>query len=339
MTRDEFHRLRNGESIAHAIFNCRIADPSLLDTIEFYAEDLRLLREIAGEVTTCTTPAELARASPGLLWTWWHAPSVPALALWRARRLPAIATGAVDLSNTVETPLRHAVKRPLTLAGAELAHLNIAISDYEAADLRALAGGATVRTLHPGVDCGYYTPGTLTSTPTVVTVAQVNPTSIHRKGLDRVVAAFANVRGTIPEARLAIVGPVDSGGNDWIRSLAAREREGVDFVGRVSRDVKRDVLRSSWAYMQPSRYEGFGLAVAEAMACGATPVVSDAGSLPEVVGSVGRVVVDPNPGMLAAAVVDVLRRGGRDEQRELAADSALRFASATRVARFRATLL
>jgi glycosyltransferase involved in cell wall biosynthesis len=42
--------------------------------------------------------------------------------------------------------------------------------------------------------------------------------------------------------------------------------------------------------VHPSRYEGFGLQILEAMACGTPVLSSNAGSLPEVVGNAGRLV-------------------------------------------------
>ena len=57
------------------------------------------------------------------------------------------------------------------------------------------------------------------------------------------------------------------------------------------------------AFCLPSLYEGFGLTALEAMACGAPVVVSDRGSLPEVVGDAG-IVTAPT----AAAIAEALRR-------------------------------
>jgi glycosyltransferase involved in cell wall biosynthesis len=56
----------------------------------------------------------------------------------------------------------------------------------------------------------------------------------------------------------------------------------------------------------PSLMEGFGMTALEAMACGTPVVVSDRGSLPEVVGDVG-IVVPPDGASLAAALEKVLR--------------------------------
>ena len=327
--------ISSGSRIEHAVFYCKLNDVSLLETLEFYSEDLRLLRDLAEEVTICTNLKSLLRAKPGLLWAWWHAPSLPAIAFWRLKRRPVVATGAVDLTNSVEPSIRHRLKRPLTHLAARLAHLNIAISDYERSDLARLSPRVTARTLYPGVDCSYFRPSEPSLTPLVTVVAQVNGPSIHRKGLDRLIESFVQVRRRLPEARLVVVGPVKPDGEHWIESMSrSRRLEGVEFAGLVDRQRKRDLVASSWAYVQPSRYEGFGLAVAEAIACGARPIVTAVGSLPEVVGSIG-IVCEPDPSALAESICDVLGvKPTPDSQREVARE-ALRFASASRTARFR----
>ena len=63
---------------------------------------------------------------------------------------------------------------------------------------------------------------------------------------------------------------------------------------------------ASDVYVQPSIWEGFGLPILEAMACG-TPVVSTtAASLPEIVGSAGLLVEPRDPVGLALAILRVL---------------------------------
>ena len=327
--------IAEGSRIDHAIFYCKLSDVSLLETLEFYSEDLRLLRELADEVTICTSLRSLVRARPGLLWAWWHSTSLPAIALWRLRRRSVVATGAVDLTNPVEPSTRHRIKRPLTKAAARLAHINLAISDYERSDLERLSPRLIARTLYPGVDCSYFRPAEPSHTPSVTVVAQVNGPSIHRKGLDRLIESFVEVRRRIPEARLVVVGPVKPDGVNWIESMRQASRlDGVEFAGFVDRERKRDLVASSWAYVQPSRYEGFGLAVAEAMACGVRPIVTDVGSLPEVVGSIGT-VCDPNASALAESICDALKEKPTPDDQENVASEALRFTSASRTERFR----
>ena len=58
--------------------------------------------------------------------------------------------------------------------------------------------------------------------------------------------------------------------------------------------------------MTPSIYEGFGLPVLEAMACGAPVVSSDASSLPEVVGDAGLLFESENVGALTRTIQSVL---------------------------------
>ena len=333
------HSVRSidADNFDSVVFYCRIRDRSLLRTLEFYAEDLDMLGRMSPAVHICTTWRELLAAPSGVLWAWWPATATPAVLYWRLRRRPVVLTGAVDLTNPLESLNKRRVKRVLTRAAVRASDITLAISDYERRDLELLVPSATVATLHPGVDCEYYTPGELTPDPTVTTIAQINPQSVHRKGVDRLIDAFRTVRATVPDATLAVIGPISPEGQAWIDSLrASGALDGVTFLGRVDRDVKQRMLASTWLYVQPSRYEGFGLALAEAMASGAVPIASDVGSLPEVVGGAGQVLAGLTVEHLAQAMAVSLSAQPQSDARHAAVQSAARFASTSRADRFRA---
>ena len=105
-----------------------------------------------------------------------------------------------------------------------------------------------------------------------------------RKGLTELLPAFAEVRRRHPSLALAVVGPPGWGDPPDLH------RPGVVGTGRLG-DAELDALyRAATAFVLPSRYEGFGLPVAEAMARGCPVVTSDDASLVEVAGGVGATV-------------------------------------------------
>jgi glycosyltransferase involved in cell wall biosynthesis len=62
-------------------------------------------------------------------------------------------------------------------------------------------------------------------------------------------------------------------------------------------------MQTCLMYAQPSRYEGFGLATAEAMACGAPVVTSPVGAVPEVAGDHAEYVDGSDPSSIARGIV------------------------------------
>lgn len=137
----------------------------------------------------------------------------------------------------------------------------------------------------------------------ILSLATIEP----RKNVVGLLRAYAEAR------RRGVTEPlVIAGGRGWGDEPIARlvddlgVRPYVRLVGFVSTDEQPLWYNAATLFAYPSRYEGFGLPVAEAMACGTPVVASNRSSLPEVVGDAG-VLADPDdPEALATALVTVL---------------------------------
>ncbi|MBW3580709.1 MAG: glycosyltransferase family 4 protein [Actinobacteria bacterium] len=153
--------------------------------------------------------------------------------------------------------------------------------------------------------------------PFVLFVGTIEP----RKGVPELLAAHAALRVEHPELDLVLAGPAGWGPAPELSAPGVRWLGGVD-------DLTLDALyRAAVALALPSRYEGFGLPVAEAMARSCPVVVSDAACLPEVAGGAGMVVATGDADALAGALGGLL--ADRDRRDERAAAGRARAASFT----------
>jgi glycosyltransferase involved in cell wall biosynthesis len=100
----------------------------------------------------------------------------------------------------------------------------------------------------------------------------------------------------------------------------------VRWIGFVPEEDKPVLYRNAETFVFPSRHEGFGLPVLEALACGTPVVTTTGGSLPEVVGDAGF-AVDPDDarGMASAIIATVLQDNLRTELQQKAAKQAAQF--------------
>jgi glycosyltransferase involved in cell wall biosynthesis len=131
-----------------------------------------------------------------------------------------------------------------------------------------------------------------------------------RKNLTLLVEAFALARPSLgAEWRLVITGaPHTSNPVVYPPIEPVIDRFGlkkhVILTGRVSESEKIRLYQGAAIYVTASSYEGFGLTVLEAMACGIPVIASNRTSLPEVAGD-AALLVEPDPHDLAAAIVQV----------------------------------
>jgi glycosyltransferase involved in cell wall biosynthesis len=107
------------------------------------------------------------------------------------------------------------------------------------------------------------------------------PGGLHfRKNADLILTAWPLLRELHPGLTLAIV----NHSNPLYAEKAKAFGDSVQILGFVSDDGLRALYSAAQIVWFPSRYEGFGLPVVEAMACGAPVVASNASSLPEIAG-------------------------------------------------------
>jgi glycosyltransferase involved in cell wall biosynthesis len=127
----------------------------------------------------------------------------------------------------------------------------------------------------------------------------------YRKNVPALIRAFARVAGDFPETRLLKIGRSHYPANRQ-RLMALVEELGladrVIFIEAVSDEDLPHFYNTAEMFAMPSLYEGFGLPVLEAMACGCPVICSDASSLPEVAASAGFYIEATNAENIAQAI-------------------------------------
>lgn len=142
--------------------------------------------------------------------------------------------------------------------------------------------------------------------PYLLFVGTIEP----RKGLDTLLRAFARLAPRAAGANaLSLVlagrrGWLDQPIFDLVERLGLGEQ--VRFLDALADAELPALYTGAEALVLPSRYEGFGLPVLEAMACGAPVVCSTAGALPEVAGD-AALLVEPEDDAGLAATLERLR--------------------------------
>ena len=152
--------------------------------------------------------------------------------------------------------------------------------------------------------------------PYVAFLGTVEP----RKGLDVLLRAFDAVADAHPGVRLVVAGGRGWGSGPVDEELARlRHRDRVVRTGYLAEEALPAFLRRAEVVAYPSRAEGFGLPVLEALACGARVVTTSGSVMDEVAGDAAALVPPGDAAALAAALDAELTdaTAGRAPRREV----------------------
>lgn len=192
-----------------------------------------------------------------------------------------------------------------------IARTVLTVSEHAAADLRAEfpAAAGKIRAVHNGVSARFAPPTDpqslaafrarhqLGDGPIVAYLGTLQP----RKNVELLGAAFTRARAAIPDAVLVLAGRIRPG---YHPSLP---QAGVHVIGPLAAAELPIFYGAASVLVSPSLYEGFGLTLLEAMACGCPVIALRRSAVPEVVGDAAILMDDADEGRLTDALLYVLQ--------------------------------
>ena len=175
----------------------------------------------------------------------------------------------------------------------------VAFSDSSRDSILELAPRANVITSYVGsIDTDYWRPKGKKD-DIVITVGHVKWNNLKRKGLE----TFVRAAKYVPDNKFILIGGHADDSIDHLKKIATKN---VEFTGFLDDGEMLKYLQRARVYVQASGHEGFGISLANAMACECVPVGTKRGSLPEVIADTGFFATFDKPKELGKAIKKAL---------------------------------
>jgi glycosyltransferase involved in cell wall biosynthesis len=236
----------------------------------------------------------------------WHT-FLPITLAWLLRKPSVLVIGGFDVANMPDIKYGHqqgglrkfASRWIFRRATRLVTNSNYSLSEIER---NTPIPPARVTVIHHGVPDPF---GALPAEPKhqlALTVGAVDQGTLVQKGQ----LPFARASRELPGVRFVLAGKwLDAAVDD----LRAAGGPNLELTGWLSDEQLLDAYRDAAVYVQASRHEGFGLAVAEAMLAGCVPVVMNVTAMPEVVGDAGIYIESQDADAIATGIQAALELG------------------------------
>lgn len=296
--------------MSKVVFYCR-DDRSKIESTEYYKQDLDALRQLGHEVVVCTRYSEIPLSFDAIFIWWWTFALYPVL-LGRLLRRPSIVTGVFNFLFPEKFEGRDYFRRPalqrfLIASATRLATMNLFVTENEAHQCSTYFSLRSAHFFPCVLNEDYMQGPSEVRQLALFNIAWSGTGNLIRKGIPELLQAVHQLKNEEFRVSLYLAGHEGDGRQflaDMIRELDIQDR--VTCLGSLSRAKKIELLRTFEIFVQPSHFEGFGLATAEAMGSGACVITCDVGAVRSVVGDCGLYVEPGSPSDLARAIKRVM---------------------------------
>ena len=292
-----------------AIFFCHDVPDSILQ-VEYYNQDIKALENLGYSVIVCHNVFSLPKKYD-LMFIWWWTHALLPIIHARLTGKPALVTGAFnfqfpDKSCGIDYLHRPAWQKAIIYLSVKLASLNLFINIAEYEKCAKHFKIKTSRYYPLSVSDKYSVGSGEKRVAEILNISWSGKVNLVRKGVPEILHALKILKDKGVLIRCRIAGRKGDGENiisSLVMQLGLNDQ--ISLLGSLSTEEKISQMRECEIYVQPSLFEGFGLATAEAMACGSCVIVCDVGAVSEVVGDAGVYVRPGDPTNLADAIEKV----------------------------------
>jgi glycosyltransferase involved in cell wall biosynthesis len=289
-----------------------VSDPSLFSRVGFYRDDLAAMATMGVEVYPIFRISDVWKFRPSVLVGYFYSRSLGAAVVGRLIKARVVLTGGADqISPSLSSGLRLAVHRLVAFLCLCVAHKVVLSCAEDYQEFKRVAMGRrwllaklvkaphVVRPSGDARSVSRQVAGEFRAF-TICWLGSIE--NAKRKGLDRAIQLIAALRDIGVDATLDIAGTAGKG-LAFIEELANYHKVSpfVRFCGAISDEEKDQRYLKGAVYLQLSRYEGFGVAAAEAFLSGMIVVHTNKGGLRDVISDNG-IIID----------VEELLAGGRE---------------------------
>uniref|UniRef100_UPI004049691F glycosyltransferase family 4 protein n=1 Tax=Flavobacterium sp. TaxID=239 RepID=UPI004049691F len=316
------------------LFFCQKTSKKDLEIIEFYNQDIVALKELGYEIDFASNFFEfiLKIFKSDFVFIWWWTYAFFPVFIGKLLNKPSVITGTFNFKFDVKETKsgsdyfdRPYYQRLLIKYSVKNANLNLFVNEREKELCSNFFNLSNAEYFPHIISLNYFNEPTEDRQEYILNISWSGKQNLRRKGVFNLIKSFEDVSKKFPNLKLILAGRKGDGYPEMeslVLSLNLQDK--IILRGEVTLDEKIELIKNALLYVQPSLYEGFGLAIGEAMASGNCVISCAVGGVPSVLGSAG-IYVNPNDiEDLTGKILDILdSKNERKKFEKLAYEKAL----------------
>lgn len=282
-----------------------------IQSMEYYNQDIQVLIESGHDVKVCNKYGDIP-LNFDLIYIWWWTYALYPVLLAKLLGRKSIITGVFNYRPIEQVPNSGYKARPfyqrfLIKLALKMTDINLFVSKIEFDDVPSVFSLKKFYYLPCAIADMYFQDSGKSSREGLLNIAWSGKENLRRKGVLDILNALKILKDRGVYLSCALAGRPGDGYFDLLAHISQLGLESqVTTLGEVSLDKKLSLFVGAKIYLQPSYFEGFGLATAEALASGCCIITCDVGEVKNVLGDGAYYVTPGNHLELANAIEKIL---------------------------------